>query len=156
MVNFVPLAAEIVSLVWGTPANFNVSRLGSVTARHCSSGHQPNFPALNRWRHLYLAGRPSRWALAHILVCFWFKPVLTDLQWLKPHDWQKQVFVGRNPTLCCSATGLGGSAHNYFNSVQSAVRFTPYQCNNCYTASHNSIYIHVALNSLLTSITHSI
>ena len=23
MVNFVPLAAEIVSLVWGTPANFN-------------------------------------------------------------------------------------------------------------------------------------
>ena len=24
MVNFGPLAAEIVSLVWGTPANFNV------------------------------------------------------------------------------------------------------------------------------------
>jgi len=26
----------------------------------------PNFAALNRGRHLYLAGRPSRWALAHI------------------------------------------------------------------------------------------
>jgi len=26
MVNFGPLAAEIVSLVWGTPANFNVFR----------------------------------------------------------------------------------------------------------------------------------
>ena len=45
-----------------------VSRLGSVTARHCSSGRQPNFAALNRGCHLYSAGRPSRWALAHILV----------------------------------------------------------------------------------------
>jgi len=45
-----------------------VSRLGSVTARHCSSGHQPNFVALNKGRHLYSTGRPSRWALAHILV----------------------------------------------------------------------------------------
>jgi len=34
----------------------------------CSSGRQPNFAALNRGRHLYSAGRPSRWALAHILV----------------------------------------------------------------------------------------
>jgi len=29
------------------------------------SGRQPNFAALNRGRHLYSAGRPSRWALAH-------------------------------------------------------------------------------------------
>jgi len=43
-------------------------RLGNVTARHSSSGRQPNFAALNRGRHLYLAGRPSCWALAHILV----------------------------------------------------------------------------------------
>ena len=45
-----------------------VSRLGSVTARHCSSERQPNFAALNRGRHLYSAGRPSRLAFAHILV----------------------------------------------------------------------------------------
>jgi len=45
-----------------------VSRPGSVTARHFSSERQPNFAALNRGRHLYLSGRPSRWALAHILV----------------------------------------------------------------------------------------
>ena len=32
----------------------------------CSSGCQPNFAALNRGRHLRSAGRPSRWALAHI------------------------------------------------------------------------------------------
>ena len=31
-----------------------------------SSGRQPNFAAWNRGRHLYSAGRPSRWALAHI------------------------------------------------------------------------------------------
>jgi len=39
--------------------------------RYCtasSSGHQPNFVALNRGRRLCSAGRPSRWALAHILV----------------------------------------------------------------------------------------
>jgi len=45
-----------------------VSRLGSVTARQSSSGRHPNFAALNRGRRLCSAGRPSRWALAHILV----------------------------------------------------------------------------------------
>ena len=49
------------------PCTFQrVSRLGSVTARHSGSGCQSNFTALNRGRHLYSAGRPSRWALAHI------------------------------------------------------------------------------------------
>ena len=51
----------------GHPSKFlRVSRLGSVTARHSSIGRQPNFAALNRGRHLYSAGRPSRWALVHI------------------------------------------------------------------------------------------
>ena len=55
------------------PCKFQlVSRLGSVTARHSSSGRQPNFAALNRGRYLYSAGRPSRWALAHIYSCIWF------------------------------------------------------------------------------------
>jgi len=69
MVNFYLLAAEICWRVWGTPANFKgfrVLAVGSVTARHSSSGRQPNFAALNRGRHLYSAGRLSRWALAHI------------------------------------------------------------------------------------------
>ena len=61
-----PLAAEIFSLVWGTPANFNGFRgLRYCTALY-SSGRQPNFAALNRGRHLYSEGRPSRWAFAHI------------------------------------------------------------------------------------------
>ena len=55
----------------GHPIIFQrVSRLGSVTARHFISGSQRNFAALNRRRHIYSAGRPSRWALAYILVIF--------------------------------------------------------------------------------------
>jgi len=55
------------------PSNFQrFSRLGSVTARHSSSRREPNFAALNRRRHLYSAGRPSRCALAHILVTRFF------------------------------------------------------------------------------------
>jgi len=50
-----------------------VSRLGSVTARHSSSGRQPKFAALNTGRHVHSEGRPSRWALTHhILVEFRF------------------------------------------------------------------------------------
>ena len=53
----------------GHPCKFQrVSRLGSVTAWHSISGHQPNFAALNSGRHLYPAGLPSHWALAHVLV----------------------------------------------------------------------------------------
>jgi len=68
IVNFGPLTAEIDWRVWGTPSCFNGYRVCSDTARQSSSGCQPNFVALNRGRHLYSTGRPSRWALAHILV----------------------------------------------------------------------------------------
>jgi len=127
MVNFGPLAAEIISLVWGIPANYNGLRvlasllqrrrsteanqtlrnvwplpglvdyiytfsgccsvtefcqvqnslcvlqvlrspIGSIIAQQSSSGREPNFAALSTGRHLYSAGRPSRWALAHIPV----------------------------------------------------------------------------------------
>ena len=64
----------------GHPCKFQrVSRLGSVTARHCSSGRQPNFAALNTGRHLYSAGRPSRWALAHISSVFTYLLCVTHL-----------------------------------------------------------------------------
>jgi len=58
MVNFGPLGAEIVSLVWGTPANFNGFRVLAALLHSQTA-------ALNRRRNLYSAGRPSRWALAH-------------------------------------------------------------------------------------------
>jgi len=41
------------------------SYIGSVTARHLVVGVSQT-AALNRQRHLCSAGRPSRWALAHI------------------------------------------------------------------------------------------
>jgi len=66
MVNFGPLVAEIFWRVWGITAIFNGS---SVTAR-LSSGRQPNVAALNRGRHLYSAGWPSRWTSAHIVVIY--------------------------------------------------------------------------------------
>ena len=63
------------------PSEFQrLSRLCSVTARHSGSGRQPNFAALNRGRHLYSAGRPSRWALAHILVLFAY-----EISWEPPN-----------------------------------------------------------------------
>ena len=64
--NFGPLTGEIGSGVWGPSIFQRVMRLGGVTARHSSTGRKPNFAALNRGCHLYSAGQPSRWALAHI------------------------------------------------------------------------------------------
>jgi len=67
MVNFGLLTAEIGSTIWGT---IQISTGFASWQRYCmaSSGRQPNFAALNKGRHLCSAGRPSGWALAHILV----------------------------------------------------------------------------------------
>ena len=66
MVNFGPLAAEIISLVWGTPGNFNGFRVLAALLYGTLVVGVSQTAALNRGRHLYSAGRPSRWALAHI------------------------------------------------------------------------------------------
>ena len=68
MVNFGPLAAEIVSLVWGTPANFNGFRVLAALLHGTPVVGVSQTAALNRGRHLCSAGRPSGWVLAHILV----------------------------------------------------------------------------------------
>ena len=68
MVNFGPLAAEIVSLVWGTPGNFNGFRVLATLLHGTLVVCVSQTAALNRGCHLYSAGRPSRWALAYILV----------------------------------------------------------------------------------------
>jgi len=51
--------------------NANYVCYGRLIARQSSSGRQPNFAALNRARLLCSAGRPSRWALAHISSSFY-------------------------------------------------------------------------------------
>jgi len=112
MVMFGPLAVEIGSLVWGTPANFNGFHVlaALITARHSSSGCQPNFAALNRGRHLYSAGRPSLWALAHILV---FKrgarhkpldmPLKTTIKLLKYVHYADKTVTINEFSVCASA-----------------------------------------------------
>ena len=76
MANFGPLAAEILSLVWGTPGNFNGFRVLAALLHGNLVVGVSQTAALNRGRHLCSAGRPSRWAFAHISSCFcffWFR-----------------------------------------------------------------------------------
>ena len=77
MVNFGLLAAETVSLVWGTPANFNGFRVLAALLHGTLVVGVSQTAAFNRGRHLYSAGRPSGWALAHIssnvFRVFWLK-----------------------------------------------------------------------------------
>jgi len=68
MVNLGPLTAEICWRVWGTRANFNGFRILAELLHGTLVVGISQTAALNRGRHLYSAGRPSRWALADILV----------------------------------------------------------------------------------------
>ena len=68
MVNFGLLTAEICWRVWGIPANFNWFRVLAALLHGTVVVGVSQTAALNRRRHPYSAGRPSRWALAHILV----------------------------------------------------------------------------------------
>jgi len=66
MVKFGPLAAEIVSLVSGNPGYFNGFRVLAALLHGTLVVGVSQTAAFYRGRHLYSAGRPSRWALAHI------------------------------------------------------------------------------------------
>jgi len=68
MLNFRLLTAEICWRVWHTTANFNGFRVLAALLHGTLVVGISQTAALNRGRHLYLAGRPSRWSLAHILV----------------------------------------------------------------------------------------
>jgi len=77
------IAPDIIS----SGAKFILRPSRAFTARHSSSGRQPNFAAwykkgteltnFRRGHHLYSAGRPSRWASAHILVYLFCSPNLS-------------------------------------------------------------------------------
>ena len=66
MVNFGPLAADILSLAWGTPGNFDGFRVLAALLHGTLVVGVSQTVALNRGRHLYSAGRPLPRALAHI------------------------------------------------------------------------------------------
>ena len=65
---FGPLTPEIGSGVWGIPANFNGFRILAALLHGTLVVGVSQTAAFNRGRHLYSAGWPSGWALAHILV----------------------------------------------------------------------------------------
>jgi len=76
----------------------------------CSSGRQPNFAALNRGRRLCSEGRPSRWALAHILVAAYFALFRNKPEYLCVGLYDRCVFglatVIIGETLACLLTVL--------------------------------------------------
>jgi len=84
MVNFGPLAAEIVSLVWGTPANFNRFRVLAALLHSQTA-------ALNRRRHVWLR------RIQHIRDAsqYYVRPIPTDRV-----AWSVSLSVG----LCQSVT----------------------------------------------------
>jgi len=68
MVYFGALSAEICWRVSGTPAHFNGFHILAALLHGTLVVSVSQTAAVNRGRHLYSAGRPSRWALGHILV----------------------------------------------------------------------------------------
>jgi len=82
MVNFGLLAAEIGPVVWGIPANFNGFCILATLLRGTLVVGVSQIAALNRGRHLYSAGWPSHWALAHL------------------------------PSYCCSSCSCSGSSNS--------------------------------------------
>jgi len=69
MVNFGPLAAEIIFLVLGTSANVSGFRFLAALLHGTLVVDVSQTAALNRGHGLCSTGRPSRWALAHISSC---------------------------------------------------------------------------------------
>jgi len=64
-----PTSGWDISLVWGTPANFNWFRVLAVLLHSTLVVGVSQTAALNRGCHLCSAGRPSRWALAVLKSC---------------------------------------------------------------------------------------
>jgi len=98
MVNFGPLAAEIVSLVRGTPGNLNGFRVLAALLHGSLVVGVSQTAAFNRGRHLYSAGRPSRWAFVQISSSFFlsFFPRLISAV----ADWMSAV-CGLSANLRC-------------------------------------------------------
>ena len=111
----------------GNPWKFQrVSRLGSVTARHSSSERQPNFAALNRGRHLYSAGRPSRWALAHMGI--------------GPHSGFQWIRVVRS--VCCGQVPIRALCERPFTI--STRRLKAYCCNRRHIGKFSSFSVQLS------------
>ena len=110
MANFGLLAADIDPVVWGTPANFNGFRVLAALLHGSQVKRQPHFAALNRRRHLCSTGRPSGWALAHILVLLHnLGGRRLDVYHTSTHD--VALVRSKNAGLKCAARVLAALVH---------------------------------------------
>jgi len=79
--------------------------------RDTISGRRPNFAALNTGRHLYSAGRPSRWALADILIIVkkisQFKTVCKDDSGHITQLKQQKLECGPMPNVMAALPNIG-------------------------------------------------
>ena len=76
--------------------------IGSVTARHSSSGRLPNFAAwYKEWNYGTFARRPSRWALAHILVSLNFNVILSNFSSI-----HMRIYIVQSHVHCCGWVAL--------------------------------------------------
>ena len=117
MVNFGPLAAEIVSLVWSTPANFNGFRVFAALLHGTLAVGVSQ--TLRRWTEsvAYIRqGGHNFWALAHILVHFiLFIEIYRDTMTWTHSTWLQSIMLRlvdysqralRIPKMKCLATAL--------------------------------------------------
>jgi len=102
MVNFGPLAVQISSGVWGTPANFKGFRVWAALLHGTLVVGVSQTAALNTGRHLYSAGRPSRWALAYISSSVWFLRVFFFIMHKQCNFTQLEMIAQRTSMLYAS------------------------------------------------------
>jgi len=88
-VNFGILTAEICWRVWGTPAYFNGFRVLAALLHGTLVVGVSQPCGIEQRRHLYSAGRPSRWALAHISSFIYLEDEKNLQSPLERADWQK-------------------------------------------------------------------
>ena len=74
------LRLRIVWLVWGTPGNFNGFCVLAALLHGTLVVGVSQTAAFSRGRHLYSAGRPSRWVLAHISSCAVYYTIATTMR----------------------------------------------------------------------------
>jgi len=105
MVNFGLLTSEIYWRVWGTPTNFNGFCVLEALLHGTLVVGVSQTAALNRGRHLRSAGRPSGWALAHILVRGVIQQCMYETKTRKP----LKLECGPMPNLMVALPNTGGA-----------------------------------------------
>jgi len=151
MVNFGILAAEIVSLVWGTPANFNGFCVLAALLHGTLVVGVRQTAAFNRGHHLYSAGRPSGWALAHISSSIFFSsPNLSGRRLDAYHTFTHGVALVRisNPCLMHDVWPSPGLVHYICTFFGGSCLLTEF----CQVP--HSLYVQVLRSPILAALRH--